>query len=441
LSSASANLYVNLNDIHPIKQRHEAHSSIIGAALPVLVDAEIPDSLFEIETEDEDEETHATLAEGSPAKYHKRLSRDQVTLAESPVAKHHKKFPLDQAALAKSPVARHRERLPWDQVTLAKSPVAKHHKRLPRDQVTLAEYHDFFKHHERLSWDHAMRYGVDANHSTAFRPRIQITQDGDIEDQMDAKWPHEATHSLQPSIQGSASQSFGSFTDPLARYFSLSDKSTRLGAKISLFQYREDGGVSRVGFNTLLEPGMKELDSGQMSAIPGPVGRREPLGSCHAEVVAHHMDGNLAASLMFANPTHDKYLSALEDPNESPLFDNSFFPPPATSPNSRQTSPSTDHGHTAKRSKASTSPETSTSISSKNSIHCSFPGCSKPLFDRSTKLRHERDVHGLHGGDDFEWRCPVCMRSFKRKDNCLKHLRKYHTGAAERVLPLKVWKP
>jgi hypothetical protein len=457
LPPVPANLYVNLNDLHPIKQQHEAHSSIIGAALPVFIDAEIPDSLFEIEDEDEDGGNHATLAEGSVARHYERISRGHVTMAESPVLRHHERLPWDHVTLAMGFVGRHHERLPWGHVTLAESPMA--------------------KQHDRLSWDHAMPYGIDANKSTASGPPIQITQHVAIEYQMDTNRPHEATHRVKPTIEHSASQSFGLLAEPLARYRSsyhghdtsidgfprassgavkniTSDahQFIRSGAKIPSFWYGNHGGVSCVGHDTLLEPGMHEFDSGGAAAIPCPVGSRLYLGSCHEEVVGYQMDGDLAAYLMSVNPTHgetdafgrnldfDQGSSPCPQKNQSPLFHFPSLSGEAQSLKSQHTSPSTDHGHTAKDSRDSTSP--TTSICSKNSVHCSFPRCLKPLFDRSTQLRHERDVHGLHGGDDFEWWCPICMRSFKkRKDNCLKHIRRYHAGGAGQILPLKVWKP
>lgn len=69
---------------------------------------------------------------------------------------------------------------------------------------------------------------------------------------------------------------------------------------------------------------------------------------------------------------------------------------------------------------------------------CSARGCEKVQgFTYSGGLlRHEREVHGKHGGPKKAFRCPHenCKRSsgkgFSRMENLQEHLRRVHTGAS-----------
>lgn len=67
---------------------------------------------------------------------------------------------------------------------------------------------------------------------------------------------------------------------------------------------------------------------------------------------------------------------------------------------------------------------------------CAAEGCEKlPGFTYSGGLlRHEREVHGKHGGPKHSFRCPHqnCKRhegkGFSRQENLNEHLRRVHTG-------------
>jgi hypothetical protein len=75
---------------------------------------------------------------------------------------------------------------------------------------------------------------------------------------------------------------------------------------------------------------------------------------------------------------------------------------------------------------------------------CKVPGCEKlqGFTYSGGLLRHEREVHKLHGGTKTLARCPYpnCKRSsgagFTRKENLQEHIRRVHRGSTDGSDPL-----
>jgi hypothetical protein len=74
---------------------------------------------------------------------------------------------------------------------------------------------------------------------------------------------------------------------------------------------------------------------------------------------------------------------------------------------------------------------------------CTIKGCEKRqgFTKNGGLLRHEREVHKLHGGSKRSCFCPFknCERSsgvsFTRKENLAEHIRRVHRKARKRNLP------
>lgn len=77
---------------------------------------------------------------------------------------------------------------------------------------------------------------------------------------------------------------------------------------------------------------------------------------------------------------------------------------------------------------------------------CSVAGCEKlsGFTYAGGLLRHEREVHNLHGGPKASRKCPYadCKRStgigFTRKENLQEHLRRVHTSVEDRPPKLEL---
>lgn len=77
---------------------------------------------------------------------------------------------------------------------------------------------------------------------------------------------------------------------------------------------------------------------------------------------------------------------------------------------------------------------------------CSVAGCEKlsGFTYAGGLLRHEREVHNLHGGPRASRKCPYadCKRStgigFTRKENLQEHLRRVHRGVEDRPPKLEL---